>query len=372
MAANPLGTGDLPAAKVTAETSIEHEAPRGLLRHFGRRPRVRSQRRREDDVWHQLHGDEALRLLEVDPRTGLSGDEVIRRQARYGFNVISARPSVPAWLRFLRQFNQPLVYLLLLAVAVTAALSEWVDSGVILGVVLVNGVVGFLQEARAANAIEALSRMITSAVTVRRDGHPLRVSTRELVPGDVVLLEPGDRVGADLRLLRVRELHIDESALTGESVPVGKHADSLALDTVLADRRNLAFAGTLVTSGHGEGVVWATGDRTETGRIACLIADAVDLTTPLTQKIAWLSRLLLWIVMGFAAATFAVGVVRGQPTADVFMAAVALAVGAIPEGLPAAVTIVLAIGVSRMARRGAVIRKLPAVETLGSTTVICS
>ena len=329
-------------------------------------------RRKEDDIWHQLHGDEALRLLDVDPRSGLTGEEASRRQEKFGFNSITHRPPPPAWLRFLRQFNQPLVYLLLVAVAVTAWLGEWVDSGVIFGVVFANAVVGFVQEAKATNAIEALSRMIASVVTVRRDGSPLCVNTRELVPGDVVLLEPGDRVGADLRLLRVRELHIDESALTGESLPVLKHPDPLAVETILADRKNIAFAGTLVTAGHGEGVVWATGDRTETGRIAWLIAEAVDLSTPLTQKIAQLSKVLLWVIMVLAAATFAVGIARGQPAVEVFMAAVALAVGAIPEGLPAAVTIVLAIGVSRMARRGAVIRKLPAVETLGSTTVICS
>jgi cation-transporting P-type ATPase F len=341
----------------------------------GFRPRKKSQgggRKKENDIWHQLHGDEALRLLEVDPSRGLTTEEVSRRQQKFGFNRITQRPPPPAWQRFLQQFNQPLVYLLLVAVVVTVSLREWVDSAVIFGVVFANAIVGFLQEAKATNAIAALSRMIASVVTVRRDGYPLRINTRELVPGDIVLLEPGDRVGADLRLLRVRELHIDESALTGESVPVLKHPDPLALETILADRKNIAFAGTLVTTGHGEGVVWATGDRTETGRIAWLIAEAVDLTTPLTQKIAQFSKRLLWVIMLLAAATFAVGIARGQPAVEVFMAAVALAVGAIPEGLPAAVTIVLAIGVSRMARRGAVIRKLPAVETLGSTTVICS
>ena len=337
----------------------------------GRRNR-NSERRGEDDIWHQLHGDEVLRLLDVDPRSGLTPGEAERRLVKFGFNTLTQRPSVPAWRRFVRQFNQPLVHLLLLAVIVTASLGEWVDSAVIFGVVFANAVVGFIQESKATNAIEALSRMIASVVTVRRDGHPLRVNTRELVPGDVVLLEPGDRVGADLRLLRVRELHIDESALTGESVPVLKHPDPLALETILAARKNIAFAGTLVTSGHGEGVVWATGDRTETGRIAWLIAEAIDLSTPLTRKIAQLSRQLLRVILVLAAATFLVGVARGQPAVEVFMAAVALAVGAIPEGLPAAMTIVLAIGVSRMARRGAVIRKLPAVETLGSTTVICS
>lgn len=323
-------------------------------------------------MWHQLPADEAAQLLEVDPRSGLTEEEVARRLAKFGPNRITPRPSAPAWLRFLLQFHQPLSYLLVVAVVVTAFLGEWVDAAVILGVVLINAVVGFVQEAKATDAIEALTRMISSHVTVRRSGHLARINAHELVPGDIVLLQPGDRVGADLRLLSVRELHLDESTLTGESVPVLKHPDRLASETLLADRKNLAYAGTLVTQGHGEGVVWATGDRTETGRIAWLIAEAIELSTPLTVKIARLSKVLLWVILFFAIATFLIGLGRGNPFIDVLMAAVALAVGAIPEGLPAAVTIVLAIGVARMARRGAVIRKLPAVETLGSTTVICS
>jgi cation-transporting ATPase F len=322
--------------------------------------------------WHHLHSEDVLRLLEVDLRAGLSEDEVRIRREKFGLNRITPRAGLPGWIRFLRQFHQPLVYLLLAAVVVTAFLGEWVDCGVIFGVVFINAIVGYLQEAKAINAIEALSRMITTVVTVRRGGLPQRVAAEELVPGDVALLEPGDRVAADLRLFRLRELRIDESALTGESLPVAKHPDPLATETLLADRKNLAFAGTLVTSGQGEGVVWATGNRTETGRIAWLIAEAVDLATPLTRKISRLSRVLLWVITAVAAVTFGIGLVRGEPAVDMFMASVALAVGAIPEGLPAAVTIVLAIGVSRMARRGAVIRKLPAVETLGSTTVICS
>lgn len=333
---------------------------------------ARSQSKAPDEPWHQLRGDDVLRMLDVDLRTGLSEEEAIRRREKFGLNRITPRPGPPGWLRFLRQFNQPLVYLLLLAVGVTVFLGEWVDASVIFGVVFINAIVGFLQEKKAANSIDALSRMITASVVVRRGGHPRHVPAEELVPGDLVLLEPGDRVCADLRLIRVRELQVDESALTGESLPVVKHPDPLSLDTVLADRKNLAFAGTLVTGGHGEGVVWATGDRTETGRIAWLIAEAVEISTPLTQKIKSFSGLLLWSILGLAGVTFTIGVAWGNPVVDVFMAAVALAVGAIPEGLPAAVTIVLAIGVSRMARRGAVIRRLPAVETLGSTTVICS
>ncbi len=322
--------------------------------------------------WHQVHHGELVKLLEVNLATGLSGDEVRRRQKEAGPNRVTARRGTPPWLQFLKQFNQPLVYILLGAVGVTAFLGEWVDSSVIFGVVIFNAIVGFLQEAKAEKAIEALAKMVATETNVRRDGRKLRVHSEQLVPGDVVLLQSGDRVPADLRLFHVRNLHADESALTGESLPVAKHADVLALDTILAERKNLAYTGTLITSGQAEGVVWAIGDQTETGRISHLISSAVELSTPLTKKIAQFSKLVLWVIVGLAVATFALGVARGEKAAEMFMAAVALAVGAIPEGLPAAVTIVLAIGVSRMAKRQAIIRKLPAVETLGSTTVICS
>ncbi|MHB8851527.1 MAG: cation-translocating P-type ATPase, partial [Acidithiobacillus ferriphilus] len=322
--------------------------------------------------WHQLQTEEVVCLLDVDLETGLAAEEVKRRQEKFGLNRITARPGTPAWLKFLQQFNQPLVYILLAAAAVTALLREWVDSSVIFGVVFLNAIVGFIQEAKAEKAIESLSQMVATETTVRRGGRKQRIHSEQLVPGDVVLLQSGDRVPADLRLFHVKNLQVDESALTGESVPVHKHPDPLALDTVLGDRKNLAFTGTLVTAGQGEGVVWATADQTETGHIARLIAEAVDLSTPLTKKIAHLSRLLLWGILALAAAIIVIGVVRGEDLAASFMAAVALAVGAIPECLPAAVTIVLAIGVARMAKRRAIIRKLPAVETLGSTTIICS
>lgn len=325
-----------------------------------------------DKAWHQLPVEEVLESLGVNSSIGLSAAEVHHRQKEFGPNRVTARHGIPGWIKFLQQFNQPLVYILLIAVAVTAFLGEWVDSSVIFGVVLINAIVGFLQEAKAEKAIEALAKMLPIETTVRREGIKQRVHSEELVPGDVVLLQSGDRVPADVRIFHVRNLHVDESALTGESLPVAKHADSLELDTILAERKNLAYAGTLITSGQAESVVWAIGDRTETGRIGGLIAGAVELSTPLTKKIAQLSKLALWCIVVLAALTFAVGVGRGEKPVDMFMAAVALAVGAIPEGLPAAVTIVLAIGVSRMAKRHAIIRKLPAVETLGSTTVICS
>ena len=325
-----------------------------------------------DRVWHQLPVEEAVQFLDVNLATGLSAEEARRRQGEFGLNRVTARRGTPGWMKFLQQFNQPLVYILLLAVGVTAVLGEWVDSSVIFGVVFINAVVGFLQETKAEKSIEALSRMVTTEATVRRDGRKLRIHSEDLVPGDVVLLQSGDRVPADLRLFLVRNLHVDESALTGESLPVPKHPNPLALDTILAERKNIAYAGTLITSGQAESVVWGIGDQTETGRIAHLISSAVELSTPLTKKIAQFSKLMLRVILALAAATFVLGIARGEKAEDMFMAAVALAVGAIPEGLPAAVTIVLAIGVARMAKRRAIIRKLPAVETLGSTTMICS
>ncbi|MGZ9274517.1 MAG: HAD-IC family P-type ATPase, partial [Nitrospira sp.] len=203
----------------------------------------------KNQTWHQVHHDELVRLLEVNLSTGLSGEEVGRRQKEFGPNRVTARRGTPGWLKFLRQFNQPLVYILLLAVGVTAFLGEWVDSSVIFGVVIINGIVGFLQEAKAEKAIESLARMVATETTVRRDGRKMRIHSEQLVPGDVVLLQPGDRVPADLRLFHIRNLHADESALTGESLPVAKHADALALDTILAERKNLAYTGTLITSG---------------------------------------------------------------------------------------------------------------------------
>ena len=228
------------------------------------------------DNWHQLPATEVAQWIGVDVSTGLSEKEVALRRKEFGPNRVTARRGTPVWLQFLHQFNQPLVYILLLAVGVTAFLREWVDSSVILGVVVINAIVGFLQEAKAGKAIEALAKMVATETTVRRGGSKLRLHSEELVPGDVVLLQSGDRVPADLRLFHVRNLHADESALTGESQPVAKHADVLALDTILAERRNLAYTGTLITSGQAEGVVWAIGNQTETGRISHRISIAIQ------------------------------------------------------------------------------------------------
>ncbi|MCA9772525.1 MAG: cation-transporting P-type ATPase [Myxococcales bacterium] len=322
--------------------------------------------------WHHLRESEVLELLETDFDHGLDLLGVESRKGRFGPNAITQKKGHGPLARFLLEFHQPLIYILLAAALVTALLREWVDSGVIFGVVLINAVIGFAQESKALKAIEALAKVMKGEATVLRAGEKKRIAAAELVPGDIVFLQSGDRVPADLRLLRCRELQTDESALTGESTPVEKQAESLVADTALADRRNMAYSSTLVTYGTARGVVVGTGDNTEIGRISELISSAEILATPLTRKIARFSRVLLYVILGMAAVTFLVGVLRGGSWSHMLMAAIALAVGAIPEGLPAAVTITLAIGVGKMAKRHAIIRKLPAVETLGSTTVICS
>ena len=323
-------------------------------------------------AWHHLAADEAASRLEASFNDGLAENEVLSRRAIHGENRITPKLGKGSLQRFALQFVQPLILVLLAAGVVTAVLGEWVDSGVIFGVTLINAVIGFIQEGRAESALAALARSVSSEVTVLRGGCKQRLASTALVPGDVVLLAAGDKVPADLRLFRAKDLQAIESALTGESTAVAKHGEALPEDTLLADRGNMAYAGTVLISGRGAGVVVDTGDRTETGRISRLIAEAPDLATPLTHRMTAFSNWLLIAIGVLAALTFAVGLWRGESAFAMFMAAVALAVGAIPEGLPAAMTITLAIGVSRMARRRAIIRKLPAVETLGSTTVICS
>ena len=322
--------------------------------------------------WHHLPLTEVVDLLEANQEHGLDQFAVRHRLETFGPNAITAQKGQGPFIRFLLQFHQPLIYILIASGLVTAFLGEWIDSGVIFGVVLMNAVVGFIQEAKAVNALAALTRTMTTDATVLRQGEKRRLPATELVPGDIVFLQSGDKVPADLRLFRVRDLQIAESALTGESAPVAKDHGLHGHDTALADRKNMAYASTLVTYGQGTGIVTATGDATEVGRISQLISAAKTLATPLTRKISAFSNVLLYVILGLAGLTIVVGLLRGQKFLDIFMAAVALAVGAIPEGLPAAVTITLAIGVSRMAKKRAIIRKLPAVETLGSTTVICT
>jgi len=323
-------------------------------------------------LWHHLSADEVSALLKSDLESGLATVAVGERRKTHGPNRMAARKRRGAWLSFLLQFHQPLIYILLVSALITALLGKGIDSAVIFVVTVANAIIGYLQESKAEKAIDALSDMIVTEATVKRDGEKLRIPSDEIVPGDIVLVQSGDKVPADLLLFEVRNLQIEEAALTGESLPAQKHDRPLPAATVLAERSNLAFTGTLVTYGQGEGIVVATGSCTELGRIAGMIDTADTLQTPLTRKLERFSRIVVYAILVLAAVTFAIGIARGGSWPDMFMAAIALAVGAIPEGLPAAVTITLAIGVMRMARQNAIIRNLPAVETLGSTTVICS
>jgi cation-transporting P-type ATPase F len=324
------------------------------------------------ESWHHLDLEEVSRTLETDPVRGLTEEEVLSRRKSFGENTLTQKMGQGPVIRFLIQFNQPLVIILLAATLITLFLQEWVEAGVIFGVILINAVIGFIQESKALKAIDALARAMVSSAMVQRTGRRQKIPAQDLVPGDVIFLQSGDKVPADVRLFEIRELRIDESTLTGESLPVQKDDVSLPDGTVLSDRRNMAYSSTLVTHGAARGVVIATGDHTEIGRINEMISSAEVLATPLTRKIEHFSKMLLYVIVVLAGVTFVVGYLRGQEWVEMFLASVALAVGAIPEGLPAAMTITLAIGVSRMAKRNAIIRKLPAVETLGSTTVICS
>lgn len=323
-------------------------------------------------TWHHPPADEVLDLLGVDPRRGLAPPDVAARREQFGPNRMPAPRGPSTFALILRQFNQSLIIILIVAAVIAAALGEFIDAAVILGVVIVNATAGFLHESRATRALEALQQTVVSEATVIRSGRRGRISSEDLVPGDIVLVEAGQKVPADLRLIDGKDLAVDESALTGESVPVEKRPSTLEPETILPERGNMLYASTLVTAGSGMGVVVATGGETEVGRIARLMVAAPEVQTPLGRRISQFSRVVLVLILATAAATFAIGLARGEPFEDMFLASVALAVAAIPEGLPAALTITLAIGVSRMARRRAIIRRLPAVETLGSTTVICS
>lgn len=322
--------------------------------------------------WHALTSSEVEQCLETSAAEGLTSEEALARLRSNGPNVLPPARVEPAYIRFLRQLQAPLVYILLVAAAVTIYFGGIADASVILGVVLLNALIGFIQEGKAIASLASLASSVQGVSTVVREGVRHRIAMCDIVPGDLVVLESGDRVPADIRLVWVKDSAIAEAVLTGESVPVSKHVKELDANVGLADRRNIAYASTVVTRGSALGLVVATGIHTELGTISTLMRDTAELSTPLTKKIESFSAKLLWTILALAVATFAIGMMRGGRAVDMLLAAVALSVGAIPEGLPAAVTIILAVGVSRMAKRKAIIRKLPAVETLGATTVICS
>ncbi len=304
---------------------------------------------------------------------GLASGEAAERLARHGRNELPPPAARRPLLRFLAQFNNALIYFLLASAVAAWSLGHFIDASVIVAVVLVNAIVGFIQEGKAEDALNAIRSMISPRANVLRDGRRASIPAGEIVPGDIVLIEAGDRVPADLRLLKARALLIDEAALTGESVAASKTEAPVEQNAALGDRRCMAYSGTMVAAGQGTGVVVATGLETEIGRISTLLSGVEQITTPLLRQINRFGRRFTWVTIGAAGLLFAFAVLaRGFTWPDALIAVVALAVGVVPEGLPAVITITLAIGVRRMAARNAVIRQLPAVETLGATSVICS
>ncbi len=324
-------------------------------------------------AWHSMKAEEVIEQLNTDKKEGLSDDEVSERQKKYGKNKLPKGKKQPWWKRLLLQFNNVLIYVLLAAAVITAIMDHWIDTWVILAVVIINALIGFIQEGKAEKALESISKMLSLEAVVKRKGNKKTVDAEELVPGDIILLKSGDKIPADVRLLNVKDFQVEESPLTGESTAVDKSVDSVEEDAIIGDQTSMAFSGTVVTYGKATGVVVATGSDSELGKINKMISEVEKITTPLLQQIEkfgkWLSLIILVITAGF----FAYGrFIHGRDLDDMFLAAIGLVVAAIPEGLPAIMTITLATGVQRMAGRNAIIRRLPSVETLGAVNVICS
>ncbi len=323
--------------------------------------------------WYRKEANEVLSLLNSDAEAGLGLAEAQRRLAEHGPNELVERGLKSPWRILWEQFTELMVVILIVAAVISGALGDWKDTIAILAIVVLNAVLGFSQEFRAERAMAALKKLAVPTVKVRRDGHVVEISARELVPGDVVLLEAGDLVPADGRLLEAVNLRVEEAALTGESEPVEKHAQALDKpDLPIGDRVNMVYMGTVVTYGRGAAVITATGMDTELGRIADLIQTVEREPTPLQRRLEQLGKGLAVVALVIVGIVFVLGLLRGEDWQLMLLTAISMAVAAVPEGLPAVVTIALALGAQRMLKRQALIRKLPAVETLGSVTVICS
>ncbi|MGI6224914.1 MAG: calcium-transporting P-type ATPase, PMR1-type [Peptococcales bacterium] len=327
----------------------------------------------DKNAWYNLAGFEVLEDFQVNPEQGLDSKEAMRRLELVGYNQLAEQKRTSPLKLFINQFKDFMVIVLLVATIISTILGEYADAITIMVIVIVNAILGFVQEYRAEKSMEALKKLIAPEALVKRDGREIQVPARELVPGDLVLLETGDIIPADLRLLETIQLEIEESSLTGESVPVKKNADNVyPLNTGLGDRKNMAYMSTTVTRGKGIGLVVETGMQTEMGQIAGLIQKISDEETPLQKRLAQLGRWLVVFCLLIVLVVVITGILRGESIYQMFLVGVSLAVAAIPEGLPAIVTIALAVGVQKMLKRRAIIRKLPAVETLGCATVICS
>jgi len=327
---------------------------------------------RIDTKWHSIDIKDVFKTVNSG-ENGLNAKEAKGRIDQYGYNRIKPPKKQSEIMRFLMQFNNVLIYVLIISAIITLFLKDIVDSVVIFGVIFLNALIGYVQEGKAQKAVDAIKSYLTLSATVIRDGEKKTIPAEELVPGDVVMIQSGDKVPADIRLFKAKDLKIQEAALTGESVPAEKNVNPVSSDVSIGDRLCMAFSGSLVSYGQGYGVVVSTGDNSEIGKISQMISETATLKTPLTIQMDNLARLLTFAITFIAGGTMFFGwYVRDISVEDIFMSGVALAVAAIPEGLPAIITITLALGVQRMAKKNAIIRKLPAVETLGSTTVICS
>ncbi|MDR3590285.1 MAG: cation-translocating P-type ATPase [Negativicutes bacterium] len=325
------------------------------------------------EKWYARRAEEALEFWRTDEEDGLSTGEVRDRLARFGYNEMAEKTKVSWWRRFLAQFQDFMVLVLLAATLISGLLGEYTDAVTILAIVLINAGLGFVQEHRAEQSMDALKRLSAPTARVVRNGTIQHIPARDLVPGDILLLEPGDIIAADARLAAASNLEAEEAALTGESLPVRKLADRVyPEDVTLGDRKNMVYAGTMITRGRGKGIVCATAMNTEVGRIAGMIQAVEEDETPLQRRLDHLGKWLVWGCLLVCLLVVVTGVAKGQPLFLMCMTGISLAVAAIPEGLPAIVTVALALGVQRMIRKNAIVRKLPAVETLGCTTVICS
>ncbi len=329
-------------------------------------------KQQSDQAWHSLSAEAAVENADSRP-SGLEDAEIRERQERFGGNKLPEPGQKTALQRFLAQFHNILIYILIGAAVLTAVLGHWLDSIVIAAVVLINALMGFIQEGKAQKALESIRKMLSLEADVLRDDEKTRVPAEELVPGDIVFIKSGDKVPADLRLLETKNLTIEEAALTGESEPVEKKVEAVEEEAPLGDRFSMAFSSTMVTQGKGKGMVVGTGANTEIGRISEMVEGVEELKTPLLRKIEHFGKWLSVAIGVASAAVFLFGwLVRDYPLGELFLGVISIAVAAIPEGLPPILTITLALGVRRMAERSAIIRKLPAVETLGSVTVICA
>ncbi len=323
--------------------------------------------------WHALKAGEAIERLDTDPDKGLGADMARQRLEEHGRNEIPKGKKRSAWMRLLMQFHNVLIYVLMAAALITALMDHWVDTWVILAVVILNALIGFVQEGKAEKALDGIREMLSLEAVVLRDGEKQTIEAEDLVPGDVVMLKSGDKVPADLRLVKVKDLRVEESPLTGESTAVDKDLEATEEGAIIGDRTCMAFSGTVVTYGKAVGVVVATGSQTEIGKINQMISEVEKMTTPLLQQIEKFGKMLSFVILGVTALFFAFGYFfRDYAIEELFLAVIGLIVASIPEGLPAIMTITLAIGVQRMAQRNAIIRRLPSVETLGSVDVICS